>query len=301
LSSSSKEQLERKKEFLFEGSLLRNNMVKSSSQSRRERAWDAWLWGARGNAVWEERARKALRDDQALRQRARTAAADVSQVESEQFVWQAGRWGQHASPSSTDGDLLKAALKSLGKCSLSGESEESDHSREAEGGSQEETVSDGGENNDARSHGSSDESDSSGLAEDSGRERSPSSEAPAPSSSSTRDEEDQEELSSNHRTRVNYPSQGGGLSKLCRCASDCCCRSSSRKIQQRREATTTTMTTTSGLSSRHSWPRHSFVTERPIYCSCLWNPNRGSEGLVNMRRKRQGNCSPVDRISDDVL
>jgi hypothetical protein len=55
------------------------------------------------------------------------------------------------------------------------------------------------------------------------------------------------------------------------------------------------------LSSRLSWPRHSFVTERPIYCSCLWNPNRGSEGLVNMRRKRQGNCSPVDRISDDVL
>lgn len=96
-------------------------MVKTKEQRkarREERAWSTWLWGAKGNAVWDEGGRTALRIDQALRQNARAAAADVSHVESEQFAWQAGRWGHQPSPAQGDGDLLKAALLSLGSCSL---------------------------------------------------------------------------------------------------------------------------------------------------------------------------------------
>lgn len=97
-------------------------MVKSTKEQkkarREERAWDTWLWGAKGNAVWDESGRTALRIDQALRQNARAAAAEVSQVESEQFAWQAGRWGHQPITAQGDGELLKAALKSLGSCTL---------------------------------------------------------------------------------------------------------------------------------------------------------------------------------------
>lgn len=181
---------------------------------REERVWNTWLWGAKGNAVWDESGRTALRMDQALRQNARAAAADVSQVESEQFAWQAGRWGHQPSTAQADGDLLKAALQSLGSCSLNEIRETEKHSTSE---------------SDSKSQSSGDEAETLASAK--------------PASTS------------------------GGRHENC----------------------------------RNSLSRYLFGAERPIHCSCLWNTEKSGEFANDSRRKRLGNLSPVDKVSDDVL
>jgi hypothetical protein len=180
---------------------------------REERVWNTWLWGAKGNAVWDESGRTALRIDQALRQNARAAAADVSQVESEQFAWQAGRWGHQQSTAQGDGDLLKAALLSLGSCSLN-------EIRETEKATSE---------SDSKSQSSGDEAET--------------------------------------RASSKPESTSGSRHENC----------------------------------RSSWSMFSFGAERPIHCSCLWNTEKSGEFADASRRKRPGNLSPIDRVSDDVL
>ncbi|GBG86102.1 hypothetical protein CBR_g41005 [Chara braunii] len=94
---------------------------------RDERAWDIWLWGGLDNSPWAgKRHAAAFRAaDLELRHRARAAAACISKVESEDFAWEAGRWGKQsfeveASARSKDRALLEAALHSLGNCPLEG-------------------------------------------------------------------------------------------------------------------------------------------------------------------------------------
>uniref|UniRef100_A0A7I4EZJ9 F-box domain-containing protein n=1 Tax=Physcomitrium patens TaxID=3218 RepID=A0A7I4EZJ9_PHYPA len=198
-------------------------MVKSKRQKkarREERAWSTWLWGAKGNAVWDESGRIALRIDQALRKNARAAAAEVSQVESEQFAWQAGRWGHQPCSAQADGELLKAALMSLGNFSLN-EIQETEKSSTSE--------------SDSRSQSSGDEA---------------------------------EVL---------------------------------KQISYRQEHQEDPVYIPRGLIMRDSWPIFSFGTERPIHCSCLRNLEKAGEFVDDTRRKRLGNLSPVDRVSDDVL
>ena len=184
---------------------------------REERVWNAWLWGAEGNEVWDESGRTALRIDQALRQNARAAAADVSQVESEQFAWQAGRWGNQPSGVQGDAELLKAALLSLGSCSLN-------EIRETEKLSTSES--------DSKSQSSGDEAETRASAK----------------SAST-------------------SGNSGGRHENCR----------------------------SSLSM------FSFGAERSIHCSCLWNTEKSGEFADDSRKRRLGNLSPIDRVSDDVL
>ncbi|KAG0627825.1 hypothetical protein M758_2G230800 [Ceratodon purpureus] len=193
---------------------MKDGTKEQRKAKRDERVWNTWLWGAKGNAVWDENGRTALRIDQALRQNARTAAADVSQVESEQFAWQAGRWGHQPSTAQGDGDLLKAALQSLGSCSFN-------EIRETEKNSTSES--------DSKSQSSGDEGETRASAK--------------PASSSG----------------VRHENCGSSLA------------------------------------------RYLFGAGGPIHCSCLWNTEKSGEFADDSRRKRLGNLSPVDRVSDDVL
>lgn len=257
-------------------------MVKSTKEQkkarREERAWNTWLWGARGNAVWDESGRTALRIDQALRQNARAAAAEASQVESEQFAWQAGRWGHQPITAQGDGELLKAALKSLGSCTLK-EIQETERNSNSESDSK---------------------SQSSGDEESEGRALTKVSIAAGTSGGrhgniACRDVYTCRKCGCKSSIRDGTPENPAvGSSSQCRCKLT---RQSSQREEQRED--------TGGLgivlTTRTSWPMYSFGAERPIHCSCLWNSERAGEFVEDARRKRLGNSSPVDRVSDDVL
>ncbi|XP_024386508.1 uncharacterized protein [Physcomitrium patens] len=255
-------------------------MVKSKRQKkarREERAWSTWLWGAKGNAVWDESGRIALRIDQALRKNARAAAAEVSQVESEQFAWQAGRWGHQPCSAQADGELLKAALMSLGNFSLN-EIQETEKSSTSE--------------SDSRSQSSGDEAE--------GRSATKIDSTSGKSGSSHETlgcREIHECLECGRRGGSmdvdNQIPSHGSVSK-CQCTV-------LKQISYRQEHQEDPVYIPRGLIMRDSWPIFSFGTERPIHCSCLRNLEKAGEFVDDTRRKRLGNLSPVDRVSDDVL
>lgn len=255
-------------------------MVKSKRQKkarREERAWSTWLWGAKGNAVWDESGRIALRIDQALRKNAGAAAAEVSQVESEQFAWQAGRWGHQPCSAQADGELLKAALMSLGNFSLN-EIQETEKSSTSE--------------SDSRSQSSGDEAE--------GRSATKIDSTSGKSGSSHETlgcREIHECLECGRRGGSmdvdNQIPSHGSVSK-CQCTV-------LKQISYRQEHQEDPVYIPRGLIMRDSWPIFSFGTERPIHCSCLRNLEKAGEFVDDTRRKRLGNLSPVDRVSDDVL
>jgi len=253
-------------------------MVKTKEQrkaKREERAWNTWLWGSQGNAVWDENGRTALSIDQALRQNARAAAADVSRVESEQFAWQAGRWGHQPSTAQGDGDLLKAALASLGSCSLN-------EIRETQKSSTSEF--------DSKSQSSGDETEartSTEIASTSGKSDN------RHNNSLCREVYECRKCgfrgSSTDDITLN-PSLASGFQCQCKFT-----RQLSRELHEE------TGGLAGGLTTWKSWPMYSFGVERPIHCSCLWSADKAGEFVGDTRRKRLGNSSPVDRVPDDVL
>ena len=245
-------------------------MVKSAKERkkarREERAWNTWLWGAKGNAVWDESGRTALRIDQAFRQNARAAAAEVSQVESEQFAWQAGRWGHQPATAEGDGELLKAALRSLGNCTLK-------EIQETERNSISESQSSGDE---AEIKASNEATNTSGIS--GGRH----------DNSACRDVYECRTCGCKRKL-----SDGPGVF-------ECDCKFTRYTLDQEEH-----QEDTGGLgrllTTQTSWPIYPFGAERPIHCSCLWNSEKAGEFVEVSRRKRLGNLSPIDRVSDDVL
>lgn len=230
-------------------------MVKSTKEQkkarREERAWNTWLWGAKGNAVWDESGRTALRIDQALRQNARAAAAEVSQVESEQFAWQAGRWGHQPSTAQGDGELLKAAVRSLGSCTLK-EIQETERSANSE--------------SDSKSQSSGDESE--------GRASTKTASASGTSgsrhgNSACRDVYECRKCGCRGSLADGIAQNSAyGSVSLCRCKLP-------RQTSLPKEQQEDTGGLASVLTTRASWPMYSFGAERPIHCSCLWNSEKG--------------------------
>uniref|UniRef100_A0A7I4BQA1 F-box domain-containing protein n=1 Tax=Physcomitrium patens TaxID=3218 RepID=A0A7I4BQA1_PHYPA len=252
-------------------------MVKSKEQRkarREERAWNTWLWGAKGNAVWDESGRTALRIDLALRQNARAAAADVSQVESEQFAWQAGRWGNQSSSPQGDDELLKAALASLGSCSLN---------------EIRETVKSSTSESDSKSQSSGDEADI--------RASSKTGCAPGISGSWYGNFVCRNTVECNKCGCKS--SSTDGIAQNHQQVSHCQCGPTAQTHRQ--EYQDDILDLTRGFTARRKWPTYSFGAERPIHCSCLWNLEKSCEFVDDARRKRFGNLSPIDRVSDDVI
>ncbi|KAG0570492.1 hypothetical protein KC19_6G166500 [Ceratodon purpureus] len=260
-------------------------MVKSTKEQkkarREERAWNTWLWGSKGNAVWDESGRTALRIDQALRRNARAAAAEVSQVESEQFAWQAGRWGHQPSSAQGDSELLKAALRSLGSCTLreiqeternSSSTSESDSKSQSSGSGDEAEVR-------VSTKAASTSGNSGGMLYNSGR----------------RDVYECRNCGCRRSL-----ADGIGQDSLRRSVSQCQCKLT-RHTSDLEEHQEDTGGLARVLTTRTSWPMYPFGAERPIHCSCLWNSEKAAEFVEDARRKRMGNLSPVDRVSDDVL
>jgi hypothetical protein len=251
-------------------------MVKTSKEQRKarreERAWNTWLWGAKGNAVWDETGRKALRLDQALRQNARTAAAEISQVESEQFAWQAGRWGQQPALAPADGDLLMAALRSLGDISLK---DVQDIQKQQRSNSLSESDSKSGSSGDEAEPGASSRNVST--------------------SGGTGDRQRDQNSGRSRETT----SEG----KKCGCRGsgrDCRCKAGGHILQQTK-AEGNNLSSLTKQTRRNSWSSYLFGAERPIHCSCLWSMEKSNEAGDDLRKRRQGNLSPVDKVSDDVL
>lgn len=260
-------------------------MVKSTKEQkkarREERTWNTWLWGAKGNAVWDESGRRALRIDQAFRQNARAAAAEVSQVESEQFAWQAGRWGHQPSAAQGDGELLKAALLSLGSCTLK-EIQERERSSTSESDSKSQSSEDESEARASTKAGST--SGISGGKHDI-----------IGISSASRDIHESRKCGCRRGL-----ADGIAQDSLRRSASQCKCKLTSYTSDQE-EHQEDKRDFLKVLTTRTSWPMYSFGAERSIHCSCLWNSEKAGESVEDARRKRLGNLSPVDRVSDDVL